>query len=77
MNDRDYAPDAEPTGTKCPWCHGTGTVHHMYAYAPGVDPFGNDTLTVGRAGTCKHCRGTGEYDSTLDPTLDAWRRRTP
>ncbi|MEV7090890.1 hypothetical protein AB0O07_34375 [Streptomyces sp. NPDC093085] len=74
MNEHEDTPESGPTGGNCRWCFGSGAVQYTYAYVPGADPFGSNAETVARMGACKHCRGTGIYDSALDPTLEHLRR---
>lgn len=69
MSDDTYPPEPEPHGRTCQWCHGAGYVTRALAYCPGTDPFTGPAETVHRAAQCKHCRGSGTYDSDLDPTL--------
>lgn len=57
----------------CQWCQGTGYATRALAYSPGVCPFQGPVETVHRSGECRHCRGTGAYDSRRDPTLEHWR----
>jgi hypothetical protein len=64
----------QPAGPMCQWCHGSGVTTRVLAYVPGPDPFRGPAESLARAGQCKHCRGTGVYDSALDPTLEHWRR---
>ncbi|SHM99088.1 hypothetical protein SAMN05216268_11768 [Streptomyces yunnanensis] len=73
MNDSDHPQEADVSGMTCQWCQGTGYVSQALAYAPGVDPFRGPYETVQRAGECRHCRGSGTYDSHRDPTLERWR----
>ncbi|MET9292230.1 hypothetical protein [Streptomyces sp. NPDC003077] len=77
MSERGYTPEQDADGKTCQWCQGSGYVTRVLAYNPGVDPFKGPTESVHRAGQCKHCRGTGTYDSHLDPTLEHWRRARP
>lgn len=58
----------------CQWCTGSGFVQRSLLHVPGPDPFGADGESAVRAGQCRHCRGSGVYDSELDPTLEHWRR---
>ncbi|MCC3778865.1 hypothetical protein [Streptomyces sp. UNOB3_S3] len=69
MSERTTPSGPEPQGRTCQWCHGSGYGTRALAYCPGADPFTGPADTVHRAGECAHCRGTGEYDSALDPTL--------
>ncbi|AIA06164.1 hypothetical protein DC74_5714 [Streptomyces noursei] len=76
MNDSERPQEADVSGVSgktCQWCQGTGYVSQALAYAPGVDPFRGPHETVQRAGECRHCRGSGTYDSHCDPTLERWR----
>ncbi|MGW1197787.1 hypothetical protein ACWD4B_18400 [Streptomyces sp. NPDC002536] len=69
MTDRKSSP--APRGAfACQWCQGTGFAARPAAYVSGIDPFAGPAETVRRAGQCRHCRGTGVYDSAMDPTLD-------
>jgi DnaJ-class molecular chaperone len=68
----DRSDDAET----CRWCAGSGFVSVALAYVPGPNPFAGEWETAFRPGTCKHCEGTGKYDSALDPTVD-WMRDHP
>ncbi|MFB7631249.1 hypothetical protein ACFC0M_09915 [Streptomyces sp. NPDC056149] len=73
MNDSEPAQEADVPAKTCQWCQGTGYVSQALAYAPGVDPFRGPYETVQRAGECRHCRGSGMYESDRDPTLERWR----
>jgi hypothetical protein len=77
MTERKDTPETEPTGKTCQWCFGSGFVQRALAYVGGPDPFAGQAETVIRAGQCKHCRGTGVYDSALDPTVEHGRRESP
>ncbi|GAA0489473.1 hypothetical protein GCM10009544_58210 [Streptomyces stramineus] len=70
-------PEPTETGTTCQWCVGSGFVQRSLVHVPGPDPFGAGGESVVRAGQCKHCRGSGVYESALDPTLEHWRRPPP
>ncbi|MEU1311556.1 hypothetical protein ABZ419_22065 [Streptomyces cinnamoneus] len=61
----------------CPWCHGSGYTTRALAHCVGPDPFRGPAETVHRAGQCSHCRGSGTYDSALDPTLDRTHDEDP
>lgn len=65
-----YEPAREPVSNRCEFCYGTGVVGRRTAYVAGPDPFKGPMDTMAHAAQCKHCRGTGDYDSALDPTLD-------
>jgi hypothetical protein len=54
----------------CKWCGASGFVIAHLAYVAGPDPFAGYLDTAARSVQCKHCRGTGSYESALDPTLD-------
>ncbi|MFF4158855.1 hypothetical protein [Streptomyces sp. NPDC001678] len=69
MSERTSPPGPESPGRTCQWCHGSGYGTRALAYCPGADPFAGPADTVHRAGQCAHCRGSGTYDSALDPTL--------
>lgn len=79
MSERTDPPSVPepPQGRTCQWCHGSGYVTRALAYCLGVDPFVGPAETVHRAGQCAHCRGSGTYDSDLDPTLDRLDRPHP
>lgn len=66
---------ADDVPDPCKWCDGTGHVSAALCYVPGPDPFEGLMHTAMRTARCKHCRGTGAYQSALDPTLD-WTRGT-
>ncbi|UQI48429.1 hypothetical protein M1P56_30970 [Streptomyces sp. HU2014] len=71
-------PGPEPTDElcmTCQWCTGSGFVQRSLLHVPGPDPFGGGGESAVRAGQCRHCRGSGVYDSELDPTLEHWRGR--
>ncbi|MDT0449110.1 hypothetical protein [Streptomyces hesseae] len=70
MSERTSPSGPDPSGRTCQWCHGSGYGTRALAYCPGPDPFVGPADTVHRAGQCAHCRGSGTYDSALDPTLD-------
>ncbi|MBW1600678.1 hypothetical protein JJV70_00855 [Streptomyces sp. JJ66] len=72
MNGR-AGPEGE--GALCEFCQGTGSTTRAWAYVSGPDPFHGPAETILRSGQCRHCRGTGVYDSTLDPTLNDYRPR--
>lgn len=69
--DDDYAEDDDDDGD-CHWCQGSGRVAVAMAYVAGPDPFSGPVNTVTLPTLCEHCRGTGTYESALDPTL--WDR---
>ncbi|MFD8997902.1 hypothetical protein [Streptomyces abikoensis] len=69
MSERTSPSGPDPLGLTCQWCHGSGYGTRALAYCPGADPFAGPADTVHRAGQCAHCRGSGTYDSGLDPTL--------
>ncbi len=69
--------ESRPEGPVCRWCHGSGSEHRSLLYVPGANPFQGPGETISRPGRCKHCRGTGVYDSALDPTLDQARNDPP
>lgn len=69
MSEREPEPGPEPEARTCQWCHGSGFVTRAFAYCDGTDPFKGPAETVHRAGECRHCRGTGDYDADRDPTL--------
>ncbi|MBU7597516.1 hypothetical protein JGS22_007735 [Streptomyces sp. P38-E01] len=71
-----YDPADQPEGVQCEWCQGGGAVARATAYVAGPHPFEGPMETVHHPAECKHCRGTGIYDSALDPTLEhEFRRR--
>ncbi|MEV4740854.1 hypothetical protein [Streptomyces sp. NPDC049555] len=70
MSECEDLPEEESEGRTCQWCHGSGYVSRALARTAGPDPFAGPAETVHRAGQCRRCRGTGAYDSALDPTLD-------
>ncbi|MFJ6569913.1 hypothetical protein ACIQNU_21070 [Streptomyces sp. NPDC091292] len=72
-----YTPAPESNSKMCRWCDGAGTINKPLAYVPGASPFDGPAYTAVRSAQCKHCGGTGEYDSATDPTLDHDRGRTP
>ncbi|WP_344025982.1 hypothetical protein [Streptomyces luteireticuli] len=74
---RDSGSDPFPARPVCHWCQGSGFVPRVLAHHPGPDPFRGPADTVHRTGQCKHCRGTGTYDSALDPTIGPEERTPP
>ncbi len=65
--------DDSPDPVVCRWCGGSGSTSTALAYIPGPDPFGGHVEAAFRSTACKHCHGTGTYESATDPTVD-WMR---